>query len=380
MVRFNRSWFGSAWCTALALALGCSGGSSDGAPGAGGTAGTFGQGGLGGSQSQSGGAVSTGGGGGIGQGGATASGGSIVTVRGGTNGQGGHPTVGGTNTLGGANGQGGDPGLGGAPAAGGTIPTSCDDQATLEGTVSDMDVGVTIPVTGSDKTYYLGPNWWDRFDGETEDYQGLSFTIRDSANAAQPATEGNPLGYPSLYIGTYKGQVTGASNLPRRVSDLISIPTEMVTNALSKDTSNFNAAYDVWFTANDTPLASDEFSPRQGGAYLMVWLFDPADRQPRGGQCSPDAGCWGDVTEHSVDGVPGNWDVWIDHTDPLCISYVSTTPRDQLKFDLNDFIKDAVANGYGIQPEMYLSIIFGGFEVWGGGDGLQMQRFCAAVY
>ncbi len=28
---------------------------------------------------------------------------------------------------------------------------------------------------------------------------------------------------------------------------------------------------------------------------------------------------------------------------------------------------------------MYLSIIFAGFEVWGGGDGLQVKQFCANV-
>jgi hypothetical protein len=28
---------------------------------------------------------------------------------------------------------------------------------------------------------------------------------------------------------------------------------------------------------------------------------------------------------------------------------------------------------------MYLSIIFGGFEVWSGGDGLELKQFCAVV-
>jgi hypothetical protein len=38
-----------------------------------------------------------------------------------------------------------------------------------------------------------------------------------------------------------------------------------------------------------------------------------------------------------------------------------------------------VTKGYGITNSMYLSVIFAGFEIWGGGDGLQLQAFCANV-
>jgi hypothetical protein len=58
---------------------------------------------------------------------------------------------------------------------------------------------------------------------------------------------------------------------------------------------------------------------------------------------------------------------------------VSTIPLDSLSFDLNRFIQDSVANGYGITSSMYLSIVFAGFEIWGGGDGLQVKQFCAKV-
>jgi hypothetical protein len=80
-----------------------------------------------------------------------------------------------------------------------------------------------------------------------------------------------------------------------------------------------------------------------------------------------------------VNGVPGAWDVWIDNTDPLCISYVSTTRLDSLEFDLNKFIQDSVTNKYGITSSMYLSIVFAGFEIWGGGNDLQTKQFCAKV-
>jgi hypothetical protein len=102
----------------------------------------------------------------------------------------------------------------------------------------------------------------------------------------------------------------------------------------------------------------------------MVWLFMPEDRQPRGTV---------DYPEHSIQGVDGSWDVWIDDTNPPCISYVSTTPQDGLDFDLNNFIRDSVDNNYGLTDEMYLSLIFAGFEIWGGGDGLAVKGFCAEV-
>jgi len=41
--------------------------------------------------------------------------------------------------------------------------------------------------------------------------------------------------------------------------------------------------------------------------------------------------------------------------------------------------QDSVTNGYGITSSMYLRIISGGFEIWGGADGLQANAFCASV-
>jgi hypothetical protein len=84
----------------------------------------------------------------------------------------------------------------------------------------------------------------------------------------------------------------------------------------------------------------------------------------------------------TVAGVPGTWDVWVDPvrgTSPPCISYVSSEPVDSLVFDLNAFIQDSVTNAYGVTSSMYLSIVFAGFEIWGGGDGVSARRFCAKV-
>ncbi len=126
----------------------------------------------------------------------------------------------------------------------------------------------------------------------------------------------------------------------------------------------------VWFTKSGDPLPIDQYSPGTDGAYLMVWLFMPSDRQPLGAKAHP---------TQSVQGVGGTWDVWIDDTNPPCISYVSAAPRNSLDFDLNAFIRDSVENDYGITEDMHLSVLFAGFEIWGQGDGLSVERFCAEV-
>ncbi len=126
----------------------------------------------------------------------------------------------------------------------------------------------------------------------------------------------------------------------------------------------------MWFTPSSSALPKNQSDPGSGGAFLMVWFFKPSDRQPRGQNRYPGK---------TISGVPGTWDVWIDSTNPPCISYVHTSGVETLDFDLNKFIQDSVTNGYGVTNSMYLYLIFGGFEVWGGGDGLQMKAFCADV-
>lgn len=106
---------------------------------------------------------------------------------------------------------------------------------------------------------------------------------------------------------------------------------------------------------------------------LMVWLFKPSNRQPRGAISGPN---------HTVTGVDGSWNVWVDTnaggTSPT-VSYVSTAPRSAMTFDLNKFLQDAVTNNYLVKSSMYLSVVFGGFEVWSGGNGAQLKKFCVKV-
>ena len=372
--------------------------SSGGSVGAGGATSTSSEG-VGGAMVSSGGSVGTGGaavgtgGGGaagfLGSGGRTGVGGS---ARGGAAGGGVSGGSTGSTSNGGVVGSAGAAGAGAGGQAGGTSGTvvggagggsngDCTDASTTKLSFTKQYEDGSIAVTGSTKTYYTMTNWWHKFGGQMVGLEGLSMKIGNSAGTSVPASDGNPMGFPSIFIGAYSGHETVDSNLPKQVSAIKSVPTIFQTNASSLDTSNFNATYDVWFTASGGKLTSAmQSNPGKGGAYLMVWMYKPSDRQPRGGATNPAGGPKiANYTGLTVDGIPGAWDVWIDTTDPLCISYVSSTPIDGLAFDLNKFIQDSATKKYGITSSMYLNLVFAGFEIWSGGDGLQAKQFCAAV-
>jgi hypothetical protein len=288
------------------------------------------------------------------------------------------------NASAGGNANGGSGAGGGSSATGGTAGTStggapagCVDTGTATGRLTSQYGATEIPTTGGGKSYFLQTNWWHIFNGQSVNYSGLSFTIGDPNATTVDTTDNAPTGFPSLFIGSYSGHSTVGSNLPKQVSALTSVPTVFDTNALDLVNFDYNATYDVWFTQSSAPLPQSAFSPGTGGAYLMVWLYKPRNRQPRGGN-----GSFPNIQDQTVEGMPGTWDIWIDPargTSPPCTSYVASTPVDSLTFDLNAFIKDAVTNNRGITNSMYLSLVFAGFEVWGGGDGLAINRFCATV-
>ena len=276
---------------------------------------------------------------------------------------------------GGSGGAGGTTGTGGATGTGGvapsTRPTACNDVSTMVATVTDAYGASTVILDNNpNKNYYFMANWWGKASGGTpnlsESINGLGFTVNNPNS--QSSSDNNPMGFPTLFIGSYQGKAGKGSNLPKKVDALTSIPTILRTNSSTLDKSNFNATYDVWFTSGGTVSGS---SPGSGGAYLMVWLFKPSNHQPRGSIAR--AGV-------EVANVPGVWNVWYDTTQsPPCVSYVAIQPIDELQFDLNDFIKDAVTNKWGVTNSQYLTVVFAGTEVWGGANGFQIKQFCLDV-
>jgi hypothetical protein len=297
---------------------------------------------------------------------------------GGAPGTGGKSGTGGTKGSGGAPGTGGKTGTGGGPGTGGNSQTTaavdCADTSTYTNYVSGQYGATQVSVdNNSNKTYYMHANWWGSpYGQQAEDVSGIGFTITGTTptNIVSSKPE-NPLGFPSVFIGSYGSnptKVTKGSNLPKQVSALTSVPTILVTNVDTMGVTSYNATYDVWLTASSAVVTGN--NPGTGGAYLMVWQFKPTDKQPRGTLMSN-----GSV----IKGVKGGWDVWYDSTNPPCVSYVSSNKIADLEFDLKYFIQDAIDNAYGVTTSQYLSIIFAGFEVWGGGDGLQIKKFCANV-
>lgn len=284
-----------------------------------------------------------------------------------------------------------DPGTGGAsePGAGGmTASGGADDSGAVHVAVdncsetsdSGFDLsgesgqyGVAeVDVNGGAKSYIMATNWWSSYNGQSITGTGNNFTISGGAGDAN-RDMGAPAGYPTLYYGSYNGHESKGNTLPRQVTELSSVPTVFRTNGAQFGMDYYNAAYDVWLTSSAAGVPNGQYDPGRGGAYLMVWTFDPENKRPRGPGEEPQ------FAAMTVPGVTGKWDVWVDDTDPPCISYVATEPVDNLGFDLKHFIDDSVQNGYGITSEMFLAVVFAGFEVWSGGDGLRVDEFCVDV-
>jgi hypothetical protein len=294
-----------------------------------------------------------------------------------TSGSGGSPPVGGggsgpTGGVGaGGTVTGGAPPTGGAPTGGAPLPTCSVGNGTCSETSSslktiDTDWGYARSnVEGDLKTYMFGANWWGAYNNQVITVDGLGFRISGSALGRNGDA---PEGFPTMFIGKYQGRGTECSDLPIQVSAITQIPTVFQTNVTSLNNSDLNATYDVWFTANGNTLPDTQDNPGSGGAYLMVWMHKPSNRQPVGSQSGT----------ASIAGQ--NWNVWYGqgYNAPV-VSYVSSTPINGLTFDLNDFIQNAVQNGRGVTSNQYLSVVFAGFEVWSGGDGLEMSQFCVDV-
>jgi hypothetical protein len=281
--------------------------------------------------------------------------------------------------AGGATGSGGS-GAGGSAAGGGTgtPPTGephvavdeCDETSSSAFTLGDQYAKQIATMDGG-KSYAVTANWWAEYNNQDIEVTGNAFKIVGNAGGGQRG-EGAPAGFPTIFAGSYAGQTTTGVDLPRQVSSLTRVPTVFRTNGTGFAQDYYNATYDVWFTASEAGVPEGQYSPGAGGAFLMVWTFKPTSKRPRG----PNTAQYQDVV---VPGVTGTWDVWVDDTDPPCISYVATVPTDDLGFDLKNFIDDSVTQGYGLTEEMYLSIVFAGFEVWDGGDGLEAKEFCVDV-
>ncbi|MEY2933891.1 MAG: hypothetical protein RL033_4640 [Pseudomonadota bacterium] len=244
-----------------------------------------------------------------------------------------------------------------------------------------------IKVLGANgESYIVQNNAWgatSRDGTQIIDYTGNGFTIRQQS--AGP--NGNvPISFPSIFVGGngFRGSNNSLATrsddrMPIQVSAIQSVQTRFRHNGTNGD---YNATYDVWFA--NTNLQGDYETAQ--AAFLMVWTYKPAGRNAIGFDrpvqtVTVDNRTWrlyvGDRSEAS-DGTGGNAPV---------ISYVNEGAAiPDYNFDLNLFIRDAMMrsqsgqlNGANFGANLFLTDIFAGFEIWGGGTGLRIDEFSAVV-
>ena len=244
--------------------------------------------------------------------------------------------------------------------AGNTGTTSSCSTVTGQGTITD-NKGGTAHVTCNGQDYLIQSNQWGSNAGQTLTYGlGTKFkvTVQNGSGVGAPAS------FPSIFIGSNANHTTTGNGLPKQVSSLGTVQTAW-TWASNGATGSYNATYDVWFSASAAGDPAGTTIP--SAAYLMVWLDKPTDNQPNGSS-----------TASAIIGGK-NWNLWVGTSNGKpCYSYVAQTNLNSLSFDLNLFIKDAVARGY-IQNTWGLTNVFAGFEIWNGGVGLETTDFAVTV-
>ena len=175
-----------------------------------------------------------------------------------------------------------------------------------------------------------------------------------------------PGGYPSIYRGCHWGDCTTNSGLPIQVSAMeadtrkvkLSLDTQVSASGVWDD------AFDIFYTPCDDHGVSHSRCTQttQPDREMMIWLS-------RNGPVSP----VGKSTEVTIDGI--DFTLWWDgsHTMTYVIRSPSLTNPHVKNLALGDFIKDAVNRGYIPSPSWYLMDIEAGFEIWQGGQGLQIN-------
>jgi hypothetical protein len=248
-------------------------------------------------------------------------------------------------------------------------------------------------VRGTDgRLYVVQNNAWNTAAVEGNhrvQFEGNSFSVVQQSNGGQGSI---PISFPSIFVGRNGFQGVGNENattdtdgLPRAINQITSIQSTFNTNAGSVS-GEYNATYDIWF-ANGAPAQAGYDDAE--AAFLMVWTHKPGGKNPIG--INPFAN---DVT---IAGAPGTWDIWVGrrgengaednlNNNAPVISYTPNATLTNFSANLMLFINDAVqrSNAGGLQGFQFpatltLTDIFGGFEIWSGGQNLSVSEFTVNV-
>lgn len=195
--------------------------------------------------------------------------------------------------------------------------------------------------------------------------QGPGFAITKQTGSAP---DGEPVSYPSIYIGCHYSNCSPGTNLPIAVESIEKAETRINIKYASDPTFVFDAAYDIWL--DPSPIRDGE-NERE----IMIWLDRQGDIHPIGR--SP-------VGSAKI--ADRTWQVWCGPNGKTdVISYVAPSAISNISFSVLDFItsvRDFVARfpecGKKIDG-FYLTSIQAGFEPWKGGVDLAIERFQASV-
>ena len=224
----------------------------------------------------------------------------------------------------------------------------------------------TIFSTGN--VYYVMNNVFNDAQGsQCVSASGTGFQVT-SANH-NIATNGAPAAYTAFVRGCHFGTCTQASNLPKLVSSITSVPSSF---AVAPGGTAWDAAYDVWFDHTTNTMT------RNNGLEMMIWLGS-AGVQPIGSQ----------VDTATIAGAP--WQVWYSAgSSPPVISYRRAPVTTSIALDVLDFMKDAMRRGAStgtitsggapvLSSAWFLTSVQAGFELWQGGAGAAATSFTAEV-
>jgi len=206
-------------------------------------------------------------------------------------------------------------------------------------------------VTRDGVGYRFITNWWGTgWTAANVSYNGTGFTVASATGTSMP--DGTPIGYPTTYCGRYSESTPGGNcGLPAAFSTIDKLWTGWKWT--SADTGQYNAAWDIWLGT------ASAFQ-----SYLMVWLRDPAGRQPAGNST---------INNVTVAGEPGTWNIRYGtvNSRPI-VNYVRAEGQDACAFEFNvmDFVNDAQARSATTSgltlPGDTVRAIAVGFEFWTG--------------
>jgi len=208
-----------------------------------------------------------------------------------------------------------------------------------------------LEVSRENENYVVQANFYNNQDGN----QAITGTGTAFELIAQSGMSTNTaLGFPSVYIGEQADVSSTGSGLPIRVEDITALPTAW--SWTQPAAGNYLALYELWF--NDPGSSTPS-------AYIQIIL---------GGEVTPIG-----TYQGNLEIGPNTWELWTGMLNGQAITtyrYASAVFT-QFEYDLTLFVDDAVYGG--LSPNLELTMIAAGFQVWSGGVGAASNNFCALV-